>query len=68
MSVRLPPAIYASTIRMMLNYAQFSPTSIELRSELSGFIVFGLLGYDLRDLKVFCVDDADWEAEDADES
>jgi hypothetical protein len=53
---------------MMLNYPQFSPTSIELRSELSNLIVFNLLGYDLRDLKVFCVDDADWEAEDTDES
>ncbi len=68
-SVYIPtaPAIYASIIRMMLNYPQFSPTSVELRSELSGLIVFNLLGYDLWDLKVFCVDDADWEAEDADE-
>lgn len=68
-SVYVPtaPAIYASIIRMMLNYPQFSPTSIELRSELSGLIVFNLLEYNLQDLKVFCVDDADWEAEDADE-
>ena len=69
-SVYVPtaPAIYASIIRMMLNYPQLSRTSVELRAELSSLIVFNLLGYDLQDLKAFCVDDADWEAEDTDES
>jgi len=41
--------------------AQLPPTSIEHRSELSGLIVHDLLGYDFTDLKVFCVDAADWE-------
>ena len=51
MSVRLRTH---STCHLCVNHSydpQLPPTSIELRSELSGLIVFDLLGYDLRDLK-----------------
>jgi len=42
------PAVYASIIRLMLNYSRFCIISSVLRSELSSLVVYDLLGYDKK--------------------
>ncbi|KAJ7063673.1 hypothetical protein C8F01DRAFT_985247 [Mycena amicta] len=54
-------AVYASILRLMLQYNQFDPMMYELRSQLSQ-----LIGYHLLGLSGGYVEDEDWERLDVD--
>ncbi|KAJ7222315.1 hypothetical protein GGX14DRAFT_176097 [Mycena pura] len=50
------PAVYASILRMMLQYDRFDPVVVELSSQLSE-----LIGYHLLGLKDGYIEEEDWE-------